>query len=301
MAAIMQRSATNKMAKASAVLPRLAPRARLVVVRAEQKNGVAQFADSIGLPTEEGIFGFRPFAEVWVGRLAMMGFVTSIVEEAMTGQGTLRQIGLTPSPGLLTAMLVALGGAVTVGAGATAAKLAQRKMTAKDVARYKNFLGLNNANDFIEAANAMKRKGDFTSPDDMAAIAAAKAAGAPADAFLSTSEVADGAAAAAAMKGGDGGATTTMTKEREAAEAGASARPGYNVPQAAKGDILAEPMFSTSFEKQYARDVEVTNGRAAMLGFLAAVLVEAATDKGIIMQIIMWLKITGFLGAASGF
>lgn len=31
-----------------------------------------QFANSIGLPTDEGIFGFRPFAENWVGRLAMM-------------------------------------------------------------------------------------------------------------------------------------------------------------------------------------------------------------------------------------
>ncbi len=36
-------------------------------------------------------------------------------------------------------------------------------------------------------------------------------------------------------------------------------------------------------------------------GFLTAVLVEAGTGKGIIMQIIMWLKITGFLGAESGF
>lgn len=41
--------------------------------------------------------------------------------------------------------------------------------------------------------------------------------------------------------------------------------------------------------------------RYAMLGFLAAVLVEAATGKGIIMQIIMWLKLVGLLGAASGF
>ena len=31
-----------------------------------------QFADSIGLPTDEGIFGFKPFPELWVGRLAMV-------------------------------------------------------------------------------------------------------------------------------------------------------------------------------------------------------------------------------------
>jgi hypothetical protein len=90
---------------------------------------IAQFADSIGLPTDEGIFGFRPFAEVghratlphrgppaagpaptapappppkvFAGRLAMMGFVTSIVEEALTGRGTLGQLGIeSPNPDL---------------------------------------------------------------------------------------------------------------------------------------------------------------------------------------------------------
>ncbi|KIY99994.1 high intensity light-inducible lhc-like protein [Monoraphidium neglectum] len=281
-----------------------------MVVRASStsKSGVAQFADSIGLPTGEGIFGFRPFAEVWVGRLAMMGFVTSIVEEATTGQGTLRQIGLEPSPGLLAGLLGVLGVALVAGTASTAVKLAQKKMTAKDIARYKNFLGLNNGNDFIEAANAMKRKGDFTTPgNDLAAIAAAKAAGSPADAFLSTSEVAEGSAAAAEMKAADSG-VLTLTKEQEAAQvnaalaemkAGKTAGPAVSL--AAKADILEEAQFSGSFEKQYARDVELTNGRAAMLGFLAAVLVEAATDKGIIMQIIMWLKFSGFLGAASGF
>lgn len=30
-------------------------------------------------------------------------------------------------------------------------------------------------------------------------------------------------------------------------------------------------------------------------------MVEAATGKGILMQLIMWGKISGFLGAASGF
>ena len=32
----------------------------------EQKPEVAKIADSIGLPTEEGIFGFKPFPEVWI-------------------------------------------------------------------------------------------------------------------------------------------------------------------------------------------------------------------------------------------
>lgn len=46
---------------------------------------LAQFADSIGLPTDEGLFGFKPFSEVWVGRLAMIGFLTSVVQEFLTG------------------------------------------------------------------------------------------------------------------------------------------------------------------------------------------------------------------------
>lgn len=38
-----------------------------------------------------------------------------------------------------------------------------------------------------------------------------------------------------------------------------------------------------------------------MLGFLAAILVEAATGKGIILQIITYLKWSGLLGPMSGF
>lgn len=40
---------------------------------------------------------------------------------------------------------------------------------------------------------------------------------------------------------------------------------------------------------------------AAMLGFLAAIAVEAATGKGIILQIIGYLKWSGILGPMSGF
>jgi hypothetical protein len=41
------------------------------------RSPVAQFSDSIGLPTDEGLFGFKPFAEMWTGRLAMMGTLYS--------------------------------------------------------------------------------------------------------------------------------------------------------------------------------------------------------------------------------
>ena len=49
--------------------------------------------------------------QVWVGRLAMMGFLTSIVEEFITKKGTLGQIGfVTPSPPLF----ITISGAATV-------------------------------------------------------------------------------------------------------------------------------------------------------------------------------------------
>jgi hypothetical protein len=39
-------------------------------------------------------FGFTRFAEIWNGRLAMIGFVSGIAVEYLTGQGILHQIGL---------------------------------------------------------------------------------------------------------------------------------------------------------------------------------------------------------------
>ena len=76
-----------------------------------------------GMDASEGFFGFNPFAELWVGRLAMMGFVTSVVEEAVTGNGTLRQIGIeTPSTPLLSVMLTVFGGAILASTAATLLK-----------------------------------------------------------------------------------------------------------------------------------------------------------------------------------
>lgn len=63
--------------------------------------------------------------------------------------------------------------------------------------RYKNFLGLNNPNDFMAAAASMKAKGDFTTlRDDTQAIAAVRAEGMAADKVLAISGVEEGAAAA---------------------------------------------------------------------------------------------------------
>ena len=39
-------------------------------------------------------FGFSSFAEIWNGRLAMMGFIIGLGTELLTGQGILSQIGM---------------------------------------------------------------------------------------------------------------------------------------------------------------------------------------------------------------
>ncbi|BAC90655.1 hypothetical protein [Gloeobacter violaceus] len=45
-------------------------------------------------PSKEPMFGFTPFAEQLNGRLAMIGFVLTLIIEAQTGQSLLRWMGL---------------------------------------------------------------------------------------------------------------------------------------------------------------------------------------------------------------
>lgn len=51
---------------------------------------------------------------------------------------------------------------------------------------------------------------------------------------------------------------------------------------------------------RYARQVEVTNGRWAMLGFLTAIIIEAGTGRGILLQLVGYAKALNLLGPASG-
>lgn len=74
----------------------------------------------------------RLFAlQIWVGRLAMMGFLTSIVEEFITGKGTLRQIGFeTPSTPLFTFLLIFFGGLTAYFSARTLYKATNKQLTA---------------------------------------------------------------------------------------------------------------------------------------------------------------------------
>ena len=51
---------------------------------------------------------------------------------------------------------------------------------------------------------------------------------------------------------------------------------------------------------RYARQVEITNGRWAMLGFLTAIIIEAGTGRGILLQLVGYAKALNLLGPASG-
>lgn len=137
-----------------------------------------QWADSVGMPTDDGVFGFTPFAEVsaassrmqlktctsevlldcpctymssvdllvttltsscrccnllpqmWVGRWAQLGFVSSIVVEFTSGRGTLQQLGLaSPSTPVLIALCALAGGATLAGTINTVQRATSKKMS----------------------------------------------------------------------------------------------------------------------------------------------------------------------------
>ncbi len=70
-------------------------------------------------------------SQVWVGRLAMMGFLTGMVEEAITGRGILGQIGFETPNGALFATIVGLATVATAfGTAQTIYKGLNKQMTA---------------------------------------------------------------------------------------------------------------------------------------------------------------------------
>ena len=62
----------------------------------------------------------------------MAGFLTSCVEELITGKGTLQQIGLfTPNPALFGFLLVFFGGLTAYATARTIYRATNKEMTAK--------------------------------------------------------------------------------------------------------------------------------------------------------------------------
>eukprot|EP00898_Chlorokybus_atmophyticus_P001125 jgi/Chlat1/2012/Chrsp158S02304 len=275
-------------------------------------------AENIGLPTGEGIFGFKPFAELWVGRLAMMGFLTGLTQEYLTGKPILQQIGLvTPNFYLLITLVLLSGGSTLLASYWTVTRAAGGQMEPLEAARYKRLLGLENEEkNLAEEEERLKKLGDFTSPDDFKAIADARL-NAPADAVLSPTDVnaADKTAAEIKQKG-DFTAPDNQNQIKDTAQR-MKAAGDFNVapdgsdksvwPRTSESSLREQEAYTSYAERdaqitfKYAKQIELTNGRWAMLGFLGAIIAEAATGNGIIGQVISYLKFVNVLGPQSGF
>ena len=267
-----------------------------------------QFAEKIGLPVTESrnrLFGFHPFSELWTGRLAMIGFLCAIIGEASGHGGALAQLGFdVPSTPLTASMAIIFGGVTAVASAQTLAAAATGTMSPDDVKRYGAFLGMRAERDADAVATAMKAAGDFTTPGDSAAAIAAARGATPADAILAPNNDAAEAAAATTLRA-DGTPALALGADvaAVAAEAARVKRADFNAPalSLAGRDDAVEALNSAGALARQLKAAELENGRWAMVGFLAAILVESATGQGILGQLIFWLKAVGLLGAASGF
>jgi hypothetical protein len=199
----------------------------------------------------------------------MMGFATGASVEIFTGVPTLRQLGLeTPNGDLFAALCLLIGGATLFGTARTLYRLQIGDMTMLEFSRYANYFGLT-AERVAELESARrKRAGDFTSADKLDVIGAAKMEGTLADEILSVPV----------------GQSTPL-----------------NAPAAAAAAAIASIPTQAEFERMYAKEVELTNGRWAMLGFAALIITEAQSGLGLIGQLELMLKTVGVLGTQSGF
>ena len=195
------------------------------------------------------------------------------------------------------------GGVTAVASIQTLASAATGAMDKDDVARYGSFLGIKAERDAARVAAEMKARGDFTTPgDDAAAIAAARVT--PADAVLGRNDDAAEAAAAASLRAvGTPALDIKNDVAAAAAEAARVKRADANAPAVslAGRDDAVEALASSSALAEQLRRAEIENGRWAMIGFLASILVEAGTGQGILGQLILIFKGVGLLGPDSGF
>ena len=273
------------------------------------KDPVASSFERVGLDTSEGYFGFTPFAELWTGRLAMIGFVSGLVAEVGFNKGgVLEQIGLVPSAELAFLIWGIVGASTLGGIAVTISRAQNKEMTLSEEMRYSSFLGVDRATKrevAVEAARIKDPANDPLGPLDEATVAAAAREATPADAVLGVAGDVDGEAAeaaetAAAMKAQRGvlSSDEAFASDAQAAEATLKPRPS----NATLPGIATTTGVDESAEiVEYGRQVELNNGRAAMLGFLLAVGIEASTGHTTFMQIIDIGKAAGLLGSASGF
>lgn len=94
--------------------------------------------------------------QLWVGRLAMGGFLVSLIEEGITGQGALGQLGFqTPSLPLLATILALFGGATLVASFRTILRATGGQMSESELLRYRSFFSMQQVS-LLEAVLWMK-------------------------------------------------------------------------------------------------------------------------------------------------
>merc|ERR1711994_202091 len=268
---------------------------------AENKPEVVKAAENMGFDLSEGIFGFTPFSELWVGRLAMSGFAIGLGNEFATGKGILMQLGLcdgSPNYAVFAVLMAALVASVGTSTTKTLFDVQNGSMNASQLKRYAQFFGINDKA-VEDASKRLKKFGDFTSPDNVRDIDNARA-NMPADRVLAIDSLEASTSAAADMKGGNGPFSQLGVVEIDAAAANMKA---VDTPSTVtKGIWQTDSAGLTAIDElAYAKDVEMRNGRWAMVGFATAILVEAGTGMGILPQLIFYFKLIGLLGPDSGF
>ena len=225
-------------------------------------------AQRIGLDTSEGIFGFTPFSELWTGRLAMAGFTVGVVEEMITGQPMLEQIGLTsgaPIDALLAALVLAMCTPTAILSAKTLVDAQTGQMSIRQFQRWSKLFGLNTEND-AEVVAYMKK--------------------------------ADGLAGALRLRDettSGGGQELPLSDAPSCALPREDASLGYCV-----WESRTEREIEADASMAYAREVEINNGRWAMVGFAAAICAEAASGGGVFSQLTWVCKAAGLLGLESG-
>jgi hypothetical protein len=223
-------------------------------------------------------------------------FQSTLSNRLWTGDGILAQIGIaTPNPIVTVILALGLFGGSAYGATQTLAKAQDGEMSYAQFKRYVKFFGADGdkvAESLSIDLKKMEAKGQFgfMDPDNMAAIAAARGEN-PADRVLSMEDTTAAAAAASKKKK----VTSTMDP------AAAFDIDYMGPPLGGVGAGAGGKPASVSSETAFALDIEINNGRWAMIGFALAVGIESASGNGIVGQLIGYAKMTGVLGPDSGF
>lgn len=233
-------------------LPARASKMRVHASDASSDSSPGKRAEKMGFDTSEGLFGFTPFGELWVGRLAMSGFLIGVADELVTGQGILEQVGLMdgsglPNPSIFSALCLALLVPTAIATVNTLSKVSKGDMSLAQFKGYAKFFGL----DTEEDAKIISTMNKLALKDSMKGLT-----------YEDSSLTAEDAA------------RCDLTAR--------APRSAWPRPSGAERSMMAE--------LDYAKGVEMTNGRWAMLGFALAITIEAGTGAGVVDQIMFYLS-----------